>query len=126
MIKKTIGPTFERELKAAGLIGLAFAWGSDGNISFDASLNAQQVAAIKAVYSAHDPGKADNSLEAFALLDKTDIVMHRVSEAVSLGLSSWTAADVVAWVNYRRALRTIVSGAISNSIPSVPAFPQGT
>jgi hypothetical protein len=126
MTQKAIGPTFAQELKAASLTGLAFSWGADGSLAFSDALSSGQVAAIEAVYAAHDPGKADNSQQAEALLAKADIVMLRVSEAVSLALTSWTAADVVAWVNYRRALRTIVGGAVGNSIPALPAYPQGT
>jgi hypothetical protein len=62
------------------------------------------------------------------LLDDSDTTMHRIAEAVSLGLNTWTATDVVAWVNWRRALRAIVSGSdtTSTSIPSRPAYPAGT
>jgi hypothetical protein len=62
------------------------------------------------------------------MLDDSDVTMNRTSEAVSLGLNSWTGTDVVAFVNYRRALRAIVNGAdtTSTSIPSKPAYPAGT
>ncbi len=52
---KTIGVTFTEELRAAGLSGLPFSWGSDGVIEFDASITAAQKTAILAVYAAHDP-----------------------------------------------------------------------
>jgi hypothetical protein len=126
MTAKSIGPTFAQEIKAAGLIGLPFAWGQDGNITYGTALTADQTAAIEAVYAAHDPTKADNSGPAEALLAKADTVMHRIVEAVALGQNSWTNADVVAWVNYRRALRAIISGAIGNSLPTQPPYPQGT
>lgn len=62
------------------------------------------------------------------VLDQSDTTMHRIVEAVSLGLTSWNSADVVAWVEWRRALRAIVSGSdtTSTSIPSRPAYPAGT
>jgi hypothetical protein len=62
------------------------------------------------------------------LLDASDTTMHRVTEAVALGQNSWTNADVVAWVNYRRALRAIIDGSDTTSIaiPARPAYPSGT
>jgi hypothetical protein len=52
-----IGPTFSMELQAAGLLGLSFAWGSDGVIEFDDSVTEDQRAEILAVYAAHDPSR---------------------------------------------------------------------
>lgn len=49
-----IGPTFEAEIHAAGLAGLAFAWGPDGVVGLDA-LTPEQRAAVQAVVNAHDP-----------------------------------------------------------------------
>ena len=62
------------------------------------------------------------------LLDASDVTMSRIAEAVALGLNGWTGSDVVAFVDYRRALRAIVSGSdtTSTSIPSRPAYPTGT
>jgi hypothetical protein len=62
------------------------------------------------------------------LLDDSDVTMNRTSEAVALGFNSWTGTDVVAFVNYRRALRAIVNGTdtTSTSIPSKPSYPAGT
>jgi len=62
------------------------------------------------------------------VLDSTDTTMHRIAEAVSLGLNSWTSDDIVAFVQYRRALRAIVDGAdtASVAIPSKPPYPSGT
>jgi hypothetical protein len=62
------------------------------------------------------------------ILDNSDTTMHRIAEAVSLGLNSWTGVDVVAWIDWRRALRAIVDGsdATSTSIPAKPAYPAGT
>lgn len=62
------------------------------------------------------------------LLSDSDVTMNRISEAVILGLNTWTATDVVAWVNYRRALRNIINGTdtTSTAIPTKPAYPAGT
>lgn len=62
------------------------------------------------------------------MLVDSDITMTRITEAVILGLNTWTATDVVAWVNYRRALRNIVNGTdtTSTAIPTKPAYPAGT
>jgi len=52
---KPIGPSFSDELKAAGLLGLPFSWGTDGVIQFDSRMTQAQIDAVKAVYDAHDP-----------------------------------------------------------------------
>jgi hypothetical protein len=52
---KLIGPTFGREILAAGLAGLPFSWSSDGSITFDPSMTQDQIDAVLAVYAAHDP-----------------------------------------------------------------------
>jgi hypothetical protein len=65
---------------------------------------------------------------ALAALDDSDATMHRISEAVALGLNAWTGADVVAWVDYRRALRAIVaqSTGTAGTLPAKPVYPTGT
>lgn len=62
------------------------------------------------------------------LLENSDLTMLRIQEAITLGLKSATDADVVAFVNWRRALRDIVGGqdTSSTSIPTRPAYPTGT
>jgi hypothetical protein len=66
-------------------------------------------------------------LSARRALCSSDITMHRIVEAVSLGLNSWTAADVVAFVTYRRDLRAIANGSTATtSLPSRPPNPAGT
>jgi len=66
--------------------------------------------------------------QAQAALTKTDTTMLRVQEAITLGLTTATTADVVAFVHYRKALRAIVDGTdtTSTSLPAQPAYPQGT
>lgn len=64
-----------------------------------------------------------------AALDRSDVTMARVTEAVALGLNSSTGADVVAYVNWRRGLRAIVgasSGTAQAALPAEPPFPAGT
>jgi hypothetical protein len=58
-------------------------------------------------------------------LSASDRTMDRVQEAICLGLTTPTAADVVAWVNYRRALRSIIATK-SGTMPVKPAYPSGT
>lgn len=57
-MKKTIGATFSQELETAGLSGLPFAWGEDGEISFGEEMTNEQKAAVMAVYERHDPTTA--------------------------------------------------------------------
>jgi hypothetical protein len=66
--------------------------------------------------------------QAAVMLTVTDTTMHRVSEAVVLGLNTWTGSDVVAWMNYRRVLRAIANGTntTSTTLPTKPAYPVGT
>lgn len=52
---KAIGLTFTAELQAAGLLGLPFAWGEDGEIVFGPAMTAEQIEAVRAVYAVHDP-----------------------------------------------------------------------
>ena len=74
---------------------------------------------------------APTALSAFiasakAALDLSDTTMHRIVEAVSLGLTTWTTADVVAWVTYRRALRSLLTASSVTTLPARPAYPVGT
>jgi hypothetical protein len=62
-------------------------------------------------------------------LDDADVTMTRIAEAVALGLTTFTATDVVAFVIYRRALRAVVmtsSGDQTQALPTKPAYPSGT
>jgi hypothetical protein len=65
-------------------------------------------------------------VQALAELIKSDVVMNRISEAVCLGLNSWTGEDVVAFVNYRRELRDFVDGTTTGPLPTQPSYPVGT
>ena len=63
-----------------------------------------------------------------AALAESDKTMVRIQEAIALALNTWTSADVVAWVNYRRALRAIVASSTgtNQTLPTQPAYPAGT
>jgi hypothetical protein len=129
--------TFAMELKAAGLNGLPFAWGDDGTFEFDPSMTQAQIDAVMAVFNAHNPTQPNANdawilyqQAALAEIQNTDVQMARIAEAVSLGLNSWNNADVQAWVNYRRALRAILTqsqpSTIPTALPTKPAYPAGT
>lgn len=58
---KHIGSTFGNEIAAAGLGGLPFSWGADGDISFSDIITEAQRNAVMAVYDAHAaPSDLDN------------------------------------------------------------------
>lgn len=63
-------------------------------------------------------------------LSESDVTMMRIGEGVSMGTTSWTAADVVAFVQWRKSLRTILSqtqpATIPTSLPTKPTYPAGT
>lgn len=61
-----------------------------------------------------------------AALDASDTTMLRIAEAVTLGATTWTVSDVVAWVDYRRALRALLTASAITSLPARPAYPAGT
>lgn len=51
------GPRFGEELEDAGLPGLPFVWGDDGQMTGRENLTAEQNARLDAVIAAHDPTK---------------------------------------------------------------------
>lgn len=115
---KAIGPTFGAELKAAGLLGLPFVWGSDGTILFDSLMTPNQIDAVMAVCTAHDPSKVDNADAALSLLQESDTTLLRCAES---GVS--IPAE---WTTYRIALRAIVGGNLAQTLPAKPSYPAGT
>lgn len=66
---KKLGKTFASELSAAGLLGLPFAWGSDGALSFGEQITEAQRSAIQAVYDAHVAPSDLDEAKAAALAD---------------------------------------------------------
>ena len=89
----------------------------------DAEIAANEIAA--AAYAAQAPITAMNQ-QAMLVLAEADKTMLRIQEAISLGLTTALATDVVAWVNYRKSLRTLVTSTTAQSLPSKPAYPSGT
>lgn len=63
------------------------------------------------------------------LLENTDVTMTRIHEGIILGTTFSGAADVIAWAQYRKSLRTIVdasSGDTTLPYPTKPPYPVGT
>ncbi|ADE12124.1 hypothetical protein [Sideroxydans lithotrophicus] len=60
----------------------------------------------------------------------TDTTVARISEAISLGATTATTADVVAFMQYRKDLRAILTQAqpktIPTSLPTKPPYPANT
>ena len=114
IIMKTIGPTFSAELAVAGLIGLPFTWGNDGQFNFGEEITKIQKGKILAVYEAHDPTSVDPASvrkERDALLAESDWT-DMVSAPGRLGETLYAA-----WQAYRQALRDVTSQAgFPNSI----------
>jgi hypothetical protein len=77
-------------------------------------------------FEAGQPAAKVFAASAQAALDASDTTMLRVTEAVALGLTTMSADDVVAWVNYRRALRALLKSTTIASLPARPAYPVGT
>ncbi len=67
--------------------------------------------------------------QAQVALNKSDNTVKRVLEGISLGTCAATNADVQAYMQYRKALRTILSQPQPSIIPALPVeppYPQGT
>jgi|SRR5580704_1920509 hypothetical protein len=63
---------------------------------------------------------------AWRAMIEADNTMHRIQEGVSLGFTTWTTADVVTWVNYRRSLRSLMNATTVQVLPIKPPYPAGT
>lgn len=59
-------------------------------------------------------------------LNASDITINRITEAVVLGETSWTTADVISYIQYRRTLRNLLVSGVINNIPEQPPYPLGT
>ena len=89
------------------------------------TINSQRIQVWQTREKTEDDFASERRAQALAALSKSDLVMNRINEAVSLGLTKWKANDVVAYVRYRRTLRAIVGGA-PDPLPDPPDYPQGT
>jgi hypothetical protein len=72
---------------------------------------------------------ANVQADALAALNHSDTTMHRISEALALGLTMQTSADTVAYVQWRRSLRSIIGAATGDAttvLPAEPPYPTGT
>lgn len=90
---KAIGKTFSAELSAAGLLGLPFAWGEDGDITFNAAMTQPQIDAVLAVYEAHDPQATppwspDATL--WKLREARELVLNRLA---GIGFAAYAGGD---------------------------------
>jgi len=67
-------------------------------------------------------------LQAKTLLTTTDSTFLRIQESIVLGLTTSTDTVVVAWINYRKDLRTLMTTATATSVlPTKPtSYPAGT
>lgn len=63
---------------------------------------------------------------ALMALSETSRTMERIIEAVSVGATTFTTADVVAYMNYRRDLRSLISSTSIGTLPTKPPYPAGT
>lgn len=62
-----------------------------------------------------------------AALSATDATFTRIQEAITLGLVSATDASVVAWIEYRKALRAEIKATAVGTLAVKPAiYPAGT
>ena len=64
--------------------------------------------------------------EAKTALASTSVTMERILEGVSLGNTTLTTPDVVAWMDYRKALRISISATTIGILPTKPPYPIGT
>lgn len=65
-------------------------------------------------------------LTVYLALATSDRTLLRVQEAVSLGDTTFTTADVVAWSVYRRNLRPLMAAQFPGTLPQQPPFPANT
>jgi hypothetical protein len=102
---KAIGPGFATELKAAGLLGQHFSWQPDGTLEFFADTPPAIVAAVQAVYAAHDPAAAAPPPRQLAPLDFMALFTEAELEAI-VAATIQTAA-IKLWYDRMLAARYI-------------------
>jgi len=114
---KAIANHFADELKTAGLTGLPFSWGSDGQFCFGPSITSVQRTAIQAVYEAHNPDdpRPVEIAQAKAGLEASDKRMARFAEdlfdaLVAKGILHESDLPYIAIVSERKNLRAILKG----------------
>jgi len=91
---KAIGPGFAEELQAAGLLGLPFSWGSDGDIQFGSTMTIAQIDAVNAVYAAHDPLKSAAFIKQPTLDDVVSVLKQR-DPAFAVALDAKVSEDKI-------------------------------
>lgn len=67
--------------------------------------------------------------KAQAALDKTSVTIERIVEGIAAGTCAFTNPDVVAFMDYRKALRAIISATTGDpdaAFPTHPGYPEGT
>lgn len=100
MTTTIIGPTFARDVEAAGLLGLPFAWSADG-VTYDDRLTADQRAAIEAVVAAHDPSATlEPPAPRLSFLEFMDLF----TEAEQLAIAGAAMTDAATKLWYDRAV----------------------
>jgi len=63
---------------------------------------------------------------AISALFDTRVTLERINEGVSLGTCSFTNADVITFMTYRKALRELCTNSTLTTLPIKPPFPAGT
>jgi hypothetical protein len=95
-----------------------------GEVLFEGYATSDQLGTAFPGYAA-DKALADQFPAAQALLTKTDTVVKRINEGISLGLTTATTADVVAYMTFIRALRAWIASP-TGTAPVEPPYPSGT
>lgn len=127
---KPISSTFSTELAAAGLLSLPFAWTSAGDITFGPAMTSAQIAAVEAVYAAHDPTRGDPAQQAAALL------AQKLAEGLALtstgapalngtyALDATSTAQIFQIGLYASQFATFPSGSASQPYPDTSGAPH--
>ncbi len=105
---KAIGPSFGAELLTAGIPnGLPFSWSDDGTLSFSEGMAPEYIAAIQAVYAAHDPGNTfavDKELELAKFRADRRAMFSLIGDMGFIALATNDSATVTALVAFRQGV----------------------